>query len=158
MRLSIQLPIAKCGTTCAAFTKQGSPYETVPIASFTQNQQPLVFLLQNEEALMRQRPQPHSHKISNPLCCYYKTRKPLWDIAHSLIHTKSATPCAAITKQGSSYEIAPIASLIQNQHFEYHKWYKRASFYHWKSVLVCSLLSYHQLKHKSLYWRYFAEF
>ena len=50
------MPIAKCATTCAAFTKRGSPDETAPIASFIRNQQPLVLLLQNEEALMRQCP------------------------------------------------------------------------------------------------------
>ena len=57
------------------------------------------------------------YKMHNPLFCYYKTRKPLWDIAHTLIHAKSAIPCAAITKQGSPYQILHIASFIGNQQY-----------------------------------------
>ena len=113
--------------------------------------------------------------MHNPLCCYYKTRKPLPDSAHRLIHTKSATPCVAITKRGSPCDrthalhneqaLVPKTLFLQNKkhliskhlkskittensYFEYCKWYNGASFHYWKSVLDCSLLRYHQLNIK----------
>ena len=114
----------KSATPYGTITKRGSPYETFPIASFIRNQQPLVPLLQNEEALVTDL----THYIMSKTLC----QKTLF------LQNK---------KHLVSKHLKPKIS-TENSYFEYCKWYKRVIIHHCKSVLDCSLLRYHQLSIK----------